>query len=151
MIPPIVLFCFKVAKLVHLYRSRMQITRCQTASAALAGIALSHTIAKAVLAGFFTSGKPFFRTPKCKNSPALIKAVAASLEETSLMLLLWISAAGVYLGPGKDLPGAIYWSGILVIQSLPYVASLVMSCINALPQRRTGEVSSPAMPAPSPY
>ena len=151
MIPPIVLFCFKVAKLVHLYRSRMQITRCQTASAALAGIALSHTIAKAVLAGFFTSGKPFFRTPKCKNSPALVKAVAASLEETSLMLLLWISAAGVYLGPGKDLPGAIYWSGILVIQSLPYVASLVMSCINALPQRRTGEVSSPAMPAPSPY
>ena len=151
MIPPIVLFCFKVAKLVHLYRSRMQITRCQTASAALAGIALSHTIAKAVLAGFFTSGKPFFRTPKCKNSPALVKAIAASLEETCLMLLLWISAAGVYLGPGKDLPGAIYWSGILVIQSLPYVASLVMSCINALPQRRTGEVSSPAMPAPSPY
>jgi exo-beta-1,3-glucanase (GH17 family)/cellulose synthase/poly-beta-1,6-N-acetylglucosamine synthase-like glycosyltransferase len=149
MIPPIVLFCFKVAKLVHLYRSRMRSTRRQTASAALAGIALSHTISKAVLAGFLTSGKPFFRTPKCKNSPALVQAFAASLEETCLTLLLWLAAAGVILGPGKDLPGAIFWSGILFIQSLPYVASMIMSLTNAVPMSRTRAASSPAVPAPA--
>jgi len=149
MIPPMVLFSFKVAKLIHLYRSRMRTTRRQTASAALAGIALSHTIAKAVLAGFFTSNKPFLRTPKCKNRPVLVQAIAASLEETFLTLLLWITAVGVIAGPGKDLPGAIYWSGILLIQSLPYVASLVMSLINAAPLRRTRPVASPVLPGPS--
>jgi hypothetical protein len=151
MIPPIVLLSFKLAKLIHLYRSRMRTTRRQTASAALAGVALSHTIAKAVLAGFLTSGKPFFRTPKCQNSPALVQAIAASLEETCLTLLLWIAAAGVIVGPGKDLPGAIYWSGILFIQSLPYVAALVMSLINTSPPHsRTRTIATPAMPAPSP-
>ena len=149
MIPPLVLFCFKVAKLVHLYRSRMQTSRRRTAAAALAGIALSHTIAKAVVAGFFTSGKPFFRTPKCKNSPAMVQAIAASLEETGLTLLLWLAAVGVFAGPGKDMPGAIFWSGILVIQSLPYVASLIISLINAAPLSRRRAVSSPAIPAPS--
>jgi hypothetical protein len=151
MIPPIVLFSFKVAKLVHLYRSRMGSTRLRTAAAALAGIALSHTIAKAVAAGLFTSGKPFFRTPKCKNSPVLVQAIVASLEETCLTLLLWIAAFGVIIGPGKELPGAICWSGILFIQSLPYVSSLVMSLINAAPLHRTRPVTRPAVPVPSPY
>jgi len=149
MIPPLALFCFKLAKLVHLYRSRMHTSRRQTAAAALAGIALSHTVAKAVVAGIFTSGKPFFRTPKCENSPALVQAIAASFEEACLTMLLWTAAAGVILGPGQDLPGAICWSGILFIQSLPYVASMVMSLINAVPLRRHREVSSPVMPAPS--
>jgi len=103
-----------------------------------------------VLAVFLTSGKPFFRTPKCKNSPALVQAIAASLEETCLALLLWLAAAGVIAGPGKDLPGAIYWSGILFIQSLPYVASLVMSLINTAPPRsRPRPIATPAVPAPS--
>jgi cellulose synthase/poly-beta-1,6-N-acetylglucosamine synthase-like glycosyltransferase len=151
MIPPLVLFCFKVAKLVHLYRSRMRTTRLQTAAAALAGIALSHTIAKAVVAGFFTSGKPFFRTPKCKNSPALVQALSASLEETCMTLLLWLAAAGVIVGPGRDLPGALGWSGVLFIQSLPYLASLVMALINAVPLDGHRSVPKPVVPAPSTY
>ena len=60
MIPPIFLFCFKVAKLVHLYRSRMHTSRRRTAAAALAGIALSHTIAKAVRGRIFYLGQAFF-------------------------------------------------------------------------------------------
>jgi len=147
MIPPIVLFCFKVTKLVHLYRSRMRTSRSQTAAAALAGIGLSHTIAKAVMAGFFTSAKPFFRTPKCENSPPLIQALAASLEETFLALLLWVAAAGVIMGPGQDLPGAICWSGILLIQSLPYVAAIVMSLINSVPLHRHKPLANRVMPS----
>jgi exo-beta-1,3-glucanase (GH17 family)/cellulose synthase/poly-beta-1,6-N-acetylglucosamine synthase-like glycosyltransferase len=144
MIPPVALFCFKVAKMTHLYRSRIGTTRLQTLAAAFSGLALSHTIAKAVVSGFFTSGKPFFRTPKCKNCPALIKAMATSIEETCIAFTLWGVAIGVILAQGKDTPGSVLWAYVLIIQSLPYFASLAMSVINVLPARRrnTFEVRS---------
>ena len=72
-----------------------------------------------------------------------MQAIVASFEETCLTLLLWLAAVGVILGPGKDLPGAIYWSGVLFIQSLPYIASLVMALINAVPLHRHRAVSRP--------
>jgi exo-beta-1,3-glucanase (GH17 family)/cellulose synthase/poly-beta-1,6-N-acetylglucosamine synthase-like glycosyltransferase len=144
MIPPVALFCFKVAKMTHLYRSRIGTTRLQTLAAAFSGLALSHTIAKAVVSGFFTSSKPFFRTPKCKNCPALIKAIATSIEETCIAFTLWGVAIGVILVQGKDTPGSVLWAYVLIIQSLPYFASLVMSIINVVPARRrkTFEVRS---------
>lgn len=136
MIPPVALFFFKVAKMIHLYRTRIRSTRLQTLAAAFSGLALSHTIAKAVLSGFLTSGKPFFRTPKCENCPAFIKALASSFEETGIALTLWAAAFGVMVVQGKETPGAVLWAYVLIIQSLPYAASLVMSLINLLPARR---------------
>ncbi len=148
MIPPVALFCFKVAKMAHLYRTRIGTTRIQTFVAAFSGLALSHTIAKAVLSGFFTSGKPFFRTPKCENCPELIKAMAASLEETCIAFTLWAVAIGVILVQGQDTPGSVLWAYVLIIQSLPYAASLVMSMINLIPasRRKTFE-THPTLPA----
>ncbi|MBF0121126.1 MAG: glycosyltransferase [Desulfobacterales bacterium] len=136
MIPPVVLFIFKVIKLIYLYRTQIGTTRMQTVAAAISGLALSHTIAKAVVNGFFTSGKPFFRTPKCENGPALIKALATSFEETCLGMTLWVAALGVIIVQGQDTPGAVLWSEILMIQSLPYVAALFMSIINVMPKRK---------------
>lgn len=147
MIPPIVLFGFKIIKLVHLYRTRIGTSRLQTLFAALAGLALSHTISKAVVTGFFTSNKPFFRTPKCENSPAVIKALAASLEETCIALALWLVSAGVIIVQGKDTPGSIVWGCVLLIQSLPYVASLFVSMINALPMRQVHTIPTAVTPA----
>jgi hypothetical protein len=151
MIPPIALFVFKVFKLAHLYRTRIGATRLQTIAAAVSGLALSHSIAKAVVNGFFTSGKPFFRTPKCENSPALVKALAASFEETCLAITLIAVAIGVIAVQGEDTPGAVIWGEVLMIQSLPYLAAMVMSLINALPKRRARKANaqrrSPALAA----
>ena len=41
---PLALFTFKIAKLVHLYRTRVGANFRQTLAAALAGLALGHTI-----------------------------------------------------------------------------------------------------------
>jgi exo-beta-1,3-glucanase (GH17 family)/cellulose synthase/poly-beta-1,6-N-acetylglucosamine synthase-like glycosyltransferase len=144
MIPPVALFCFKVAKMTHLYRTRIGTTRLQTLAAAFSGLALSHTIAKAVISGFFTSGKPFFRTPKCEDCPPLIKALATSIEETCIAFTLWAVAIGIILVQGKDTPGSVLWAYVLMIQSLPYLASLIMSLINIIPfrQRKIQEVHS---------
>lgn len=148
-VPPLALFGFKVAKLVHLYRSRVGATRAQTAAAALAGLALSHTIAKAVVMGFLTSGKPFFRTPKCENQPALVRAFAAVLEEAALAGALWVAALGVAATQGRDLPGALLWAGVLLVQSLPYLAAVLLSLTNALPSRpRTAPALAPSLPVP---
>jgi len=136
MLPPLVLFGFKVAKLVYLYRARVGATRVQTAAAALAGLALSHTIAKAVVSGFLTSGKPFFRTPKCESRPALVRALAHAAEECVLAVALWAAALGVTLAQGQDLPGSLLWAGVLLVQSLPYLAALLVSVVSALPARR---------------
>jgi hypothetical protein len=140
-VPPLALFIFKVLKLAYLYRSKVLATRTQTASAALAGLALSHTIAKAVLLGFFKSDKPFFRTPKCENRPALVRGFVNAAEETALAVALWIGAAGVAMVQGRDLPGSLLWATVLVVQSLPYLAALIVSLINVVPPRRKSRVS----------
>ena len=61
---PLSLFAFKIVKLVHLYRSQVGAGKRQTLAAAVAGLALAHTIGLAVLRGLVTRGEPFFRTPK---------------------------------------------------------------------------------------
>jgi len=143
MMPPLVLFCFKIIKLVYLYHTRIRTTSRQTIAAALAGLALSHTIAKAVLSGIFSSDKPFFRTPKCENHPALFNALVASLEEAGIALSLWMVSAGVILLQETDIPGATLWAVVLLIQSLPYAASVLVSLANALPVRLMKPVSKP--------
>jgi exo-beta-1,3-glucanase (GH17 family)/cellulose synthase/poly-beta-1,6-N-acetylglucosamine synthase-like glycosyltransferase/branched-subunit amino acid transport protein AzlD len=136
-IPPLALFFFKILKLIYLYRTRVRASRWQTLGAAWAGLALSHTIAKAVLAGFLTRKLPFFRTPKCENRPRLVQAILSAAEETMLALLLIGSALAVTWLQGADLPGSRLWAAALMVQSLPYLAALGMGLINTLPTRRT--------------
>ena len=61
---PLSLFTFKLAKLVHLYRVRVGANARQTVAAAIAGLALTHTIGMAAMKGLVTKSEPFFRTPK---------------------------------------------------------------------------------------
>ncbi len=147
-LPPLALFFFKVAKLVSLYRSRVGASRAQTFAAALAGLALSHTIAKAVIQGLVTTGKPFFRTPKCENRPAAVQALLHAAEEAGLGAALWLAALGVALQQGREMPGALLWSMALLVQSLPYLAAVVLSWVSALPARRPAPAAHPALPLP---
>ncbi|WP_409286627.1 glycosyltransferase [Pseudomonas guariconensis] len=133
-IPPLALFFFKVGKIIFLYRRAVGVKLKDAFAAALAGLALSHTIAKAVLYGFFTSSMPFFRTPKNADSHGLLVAISEAREELFIMLLLWGAALGIYLVQG--LPGADmrFWVAMLLVQSLPYLAALVMAMLSSLPK-----------------
>ena len=133
------MFCFKIMKLTYLYRTRIKSTRLETLAAALAGLALSHTISKAILTGMFSSEMPFFRTPKGGNRPALINALSAATEETGITVLLWMVSAGVVLCQPYENASAKLWSMVLLIQSLPYLATLIVSLTNALPMRKAGK------------
>ncbi len=129
----IAVFAFKVFKTAYLYRAKLKATPGQTLGAVIAGMALSHTVARAVLTGFRTTGRPFIRTPKCENRPQLVQAFAAASEEAWLMLGLWVAATAVALTQGRLFPAALLWSAALVVQSIPYLAAVTLSIINATP------------------
>jgi len=53
-------------------------------------------------------------------------------EETVVLGLLWLSALGVLISYGF-MPEAIVWAVLLMVQSVPYVAALMLSLVNAVP------------------
>jgi hypothetical protein len=127
------LFLFKLGKLVYLYQTRVGATTLQTIAAALAGLSLTHTIGLAMLTGMLVKSKPFFRTPKQAHKQALLKALSAAREEALLMLALWLAAAGIMLQFGTDTLDLLMWAVMLLLQSVPYAAALLVSIISALP------------------
>lgn len=134
-IPPLALFFFKVGKILFLYRRAVGVNLKDAFYAAIAGLALSHTIAKAVLYGFFTSSIPFFRTPKMATSHGFLVALAEAREEVVIMLVLWGAAAGIALVQGFPSNDVIFWVAVLLIQSLPYLAALIMALLSSLPKK----------------
>ncbi|HEU5398932.1 MAG TPA: hypothetical protein VFV77_06605, partial [Gammaproteobacteria bacterium] len=104
--------------------------------------ALSHTIGLAVLSGLFTRDQPFFRTPKRVHAHALLQALADCREETLMMLGLWLAAFGSYhveVGVMRD-QGVMavmrdqgVWAMVLLIQSVPYFAAVLVSLVSAFP------------------
>ena len=69
LVPTLSVFVFKIVAGFWLYRARVKCGWRDRISAAIAGMALSHAVARAMWQGMFTSGKPFFRTPKCADQP----------------------------------------------------------------------------------
>jgi exo-beta-1,3-glucanase (GH17 family)/cellulose synthase/poly-beta-1,6-N-acetylglucosamine synthase-like glycosyltransferase len=138
---PLALFCFKIAKVIYLYRGAQVVgSAWQTLAAMLAGLALSHTIAKAMLLGMVTRARPFLRTPKREHGLALIKALASAREESLFMLALWMSAAGIYVQHGSDTLDLLLWIVVLLVQSLPYLAAFLMSLVSGLPRMRARRI-----------
>ncbi|MBR9985378.1 MAG: beta-(1-3)-glucosyl transferase, partial [Desulfosarcina sp.] len=128
------LFAFKLGKMFYLYRTRVDATLTQTLAASAAGLALSHTIAKAMVSGLITRDKPFFRTPKMAGASLLTRALTASLEEILLLAALLSAASAIALGQTMDTLDMILWVTVLVVQSLPYAATLFVALVSGFPR-----------------
>ncbi len=143
-LPPIALFFFKLGKILFLYQRAVGVSLGQAASAAIAGLSLSHTIGKAVVYGLVTKSIPFFRTPKLRSEHGLLRAFAETREEFFFLVLLWLAAAGVLWVQSVQSLDVMVWSAVLVVQSLPYLAALVMALLSAMPSRdAASEVAVP--------
>ncbi|MBD9514039.1 glycosyltransferase [Pseudomonas sp. PDM22] len=143
-IPPLALFFFKFGKIMFLYRRAVGVDLLRSFQAAVAGLALSHTIAKAVLYGTFTKTIPFFRTPKMASNHGLLVALAEAREEVFIMLLLWGAALGIVLVQGVPSRDMMFWVAMLLVQSLPYLAALVMALLSAAPKAQEAPVADAA-------
>ena len=145
-IPPLALFFFKFGKIMFLYRRAVGVDLVRSFQAAVAGLALSHTIAKAVLYGTFTKTIPFIRTPKMASTHGFLVALAEAREEVFIMLLLWGAALGIVLVQGVPSRDMMFWVAMLLVQSLPYLAALVMALLSAAPKAQEAPVANPATP-----
>ena len=136
-LPTIGLFGFKILRSFWLYRVRVKCTVMQTLGASLAGLALTHTVGKAILQGLFTSGRPFLRTPKCEKQRPFIAGLITVQQELLMLILLWTAAALFSsLEHFDNLTGDL-WTAVLLVQSAPYAATLLVLLINVMPNPKT--------------
>ncbi|TSA42470.1 MAG: glycosyltransferase [Methylococcaceae bacterium] len=133
LLPTIGLFSFKVLRGLWLYQVRVPCSVWQSLGAALAGLALTHTVAKGTIQGLFTSGKPFMRTPKYEQQGPLIAGLMVIRQEIILLILLASAiAAMASLEHFDNLSGRL-WIAVLSVQSVPYWATLLTVLVSIAP------------------
>jgi len=147
MLPSIGLFAFKIVQIFALYAARVPCGVGDRLGAAVAGLALSHTIGKAVWKGMFTNSLPFIRTPKMENAPALVQGLVMVREELILLALTWAALLGVGFGHHWATPESRLWCAVLFTQSLPYLASVLVSIIASMPAKapKRTRIKAPAL------
>src|SRR2546423_575297 len=98
------------------------------------------SIATAAARGRAPRGEPFFRPPKQVGASGVLQALTAAREETLMMLGLTLSAWAVaHFAPteGQDRfawgPDRLAWIVVLLVQSVPYASSLLVSLSSAFP------------------
>jgi cellulose synthase/poly-beta-1,6-N-acetylglucosamine synthase-like glycosyltransferase/exo-beta-1,3-glucanase (GH17 family) len=135
LVPTLSVFIFKLLAGFWLYRARVKCGFVDRLNAAVAGMALSHAVARAVWQGLFTSSKPFFRTPKCVDKPAAIQAFLMAREEIALLVTLIACSSAVLFNFTSANQDAVLWCGMLTVQTLPYWAATFVAAVNAWPRR----------------
>ena len=128
---PISFFVFKLSKMLVLYRWRMKAGLLQSIGAGIAGLAVSHTIARAMLAGLHTMSIGFFRTPKMSDKHTFWQALLDAREEALIAAGLLIAAITIGLRYDAYLLDTQLWMVLLVVQSTPYLAAVCLSLISA--------------------
>ena len=143
------LFFAKTLKTFLLYPPKVRSGLKGATMASVAGLALTHSVAKAVIAGLFTSGKPFLRTPKCGDPALLSQALRVVWQETTLLAACVLAAVSVGFVHGVDEPSAALWMVMLSVQSLPYLATVTTACLSAISNAdRASAANASAPPLP---
>jgi exo-beta-1,3-glucanase (GH17 family)/cellulose synthase/poly-beta-1,6-N-acetylglucosamine synthase-like glycosyltransferase len=132
-IPTVFVFFFKLATHIFLYQRRVKCSVRRQWLSAIAGMALTFTIARAVIHGLVTKSIPFMRTPKMENKPAFMKGILGAWEELALASSQWICAFAVLKVWGFHDKDARLWAAVLIVQSMPYLAAVITSMANAMP------------------
>ncbi len=153
MLPLFVFFVVKALFGPLLYARRVRCSASDIAGSALAGMALSHAIARGVFSGLAFRRAVFEITRKASGKDAKAGAARPALpvrEEAFLFAGLVTCACGVLLTlPGRHLE-ATMWTTILLLQSLPYAAALACNALARVPERAPSTAASPALPAAVP-
>lgn len=147
LLPTIGLFVFKVLRGLWLYKARVACSILQALGAALAGLSLTHTVARGTLQGLFTSGKPFMRTPKYEAQGPLIAGLLVIWQEILLLSLLIAAIVAIRMVPQFDTTSGRLWVAVLAVQAVPYVATLLTILISVMPNYFGSKLSADELDA----
>ncbi len=142
------LFATKCLKTLWLYPPKVRSGFKGAMMASVAGLALTHTVGKAVWTGLFTSGKPFLRTPKCADPARFSQVLRVVWQEATLLTLLIAAMISMAFDRGFEDPAVSMWMVMLGVQSLPYAATFFTATVSALSNQK--RASTPLAPAVDP-
>lgn len=142
------LFATKLFKTLVLYPPKVRSGLRGAAYASVAGLALTHTVGKAMWSGLLTSGAPFLRTPKCEDSARFSQVLRVVWQEAVLLALLLVAMTSMLFDRGLIDPAMTLWMVMLAVQSLPYAATFITASISAMSNR--GAEATPETPAVDP-
>jgi cellulose synthase/poly-beta-1,6-N-acetylglucosamine synthase-like glycosyltransferase/exo-beta-1,3-glucanase (GH17 family) len=128
-------FCLRQARDQILYATCGPFGFWGRIGASFAGLALGYTIGRAVLIGACAKDRPFLRTPKDTTVKAPEFAAMAGGEAGMLLLLATVFAASVWRFNFME-ADSWAWLGLLVVQSAPYCAAVVMAILGSIGRNR---------------
>jgi cellulose synthase/poly-beta-1,6-N-acetylglucosamine synthase-like glycosyltransferase len=136
LLPTIGLFSFKIIRSLWLYQARVPCSIWQSLGASLAGLSLTHTVAKGTIQGLFINGKPFMRTPKYEKQGPLFTGLMTIRQELFLLLALCIAILFMHHSEDFDNLTGKLWIAVLSVQSVPYIATFLTLLISIAPNYR---------------
>src|SRR5262245_45844034 len=126
-VPIVVAFVVSLAHFATLYRLRVAVPVPQMIGAAFAAMSVQWTVARAVGLGLWKDSLPFRRTAKggaTRRGPDF-----AAFWEGILAALLLIGAVLVVFTNYKQIRELNIFAGVLVIQSLPFLAAVLIALL----------------------
>ncbi|MGR8942236.1 MAG: glycosyltransferase, partial [Gammaproteobacteria bacterium] len=138
LLPTIGLFTFKILRSLWLYQAKVPCSIWESIGASLSGLALTHTVARGVWQGLFVPGKPFMRTQKYEKQGPLFAGLMVIRQELFLLLLLIAGVVGMNSLEHFDNLSGKLWMGVLSVQAVPYLATLITLLMSILPYYRKG-------------
>lgn len=137
LIPVLGFFLAKSLFGIVLYRMRVPCGWKDTLGAALASMALSHSIALGIFKGLWAKKGEFVRTAKRRRLRKRPSPWLVVREESLIFLALMLSIVAMIRAWGLDVIETRFWVVILGAQSLPYLSAMVLALVAA----RAGEKS----------
>lgn len=136
------IFTVKTVKTVLLHRAKVGTGFLGALASAVTGLSLAYTVGRGVLAGLFTSSKPFMRTPKCEDTAPWTHALRIAATETVMLVGTIIAIVGTIHIRRLEDPAERIWVTALVIMAVPYAASLLVALGSTL-KFRTRRIGLP--------
>lgn len=134
-IPVIGFFALKAFFGPALYRVRVPCSWLDVAGASVASMALSHAIARGIIAGLVQKKGTFVVTPKSWQSRGGAAWFGAVREESIMLLGIVVCIAGtLYTMPLQY--ETLLWVAILATQSIPYLSAFICAIVSARSGRR---------------
>ena len=141
LVPPLLLFGFRLFKALNLQVRCNRVGPIRAAQGTLAGLALSFTVGRAVIAAGRCTAKPFVRTPKFRHNAGVLRALYSVRGELLLGTVLSLCTIGIGWRAPEIGPYEVWWIALLTVAALPQYAAATLALMAAfqLPDRQSGE------------